>query len=153
MSYMFYQCYSLQSVPLFNTAKVTNMSNMFYQCFSLQYLPLFNTSNVTNMSNMFYQCFSLHFIPAFITTAITSDFTTFANGSNSLNRILMSFNRTVVLQNCQLSKDALVEIFTNLTNRTATTSAKIDITGNWGASALTSADRAIATNKNYKITG
>ena len=65
----------------------------------------------------------------------------------------MSFNRTVALQNCQLSKDALVEIFTNLTDRTATTSATIDITGNWGASALTSANRAIATNKNYTITG
>ena len=67
--------------------------------------------------------------------------------------ILMSFNRTVALQNCQLSKDALVEIFTNLVDRTATTSATIDITGNWGASALTSVDRAIATNKNYVITG
>ena len=100
------------------------------------------------MAYMFTNCYSLNFIPAFITTAITTDFTTFANGCNSLNRILMSFNRTVSLQFCQLSKDALVEIFTNLTDRTATTSATIDITGNWGASALTSADRAIATNKN-----
>ena len=102
---------------------------------------------------MLANCYSLNFIPAFITTAVTSDFTTFANGSNSINRILMSFNRTVALQNCQLSKDALVEIFTNLVDRTATTSATIDITGNWGASALTSVDRAIATNKNYVITG
>ena len=105
------------------------------------------------MGSMFNSCYSLNFIPAFITTAVTTDFTTFANGSNSLNRILMSFNRTVSLQNCQLSRDALVEIFTNLTNRTATTSATIDITGNWGSSALTSADRLIATNKNWVITG
>ena len=105
------------------------------------------------MAYMFQNCFSLNFIPAFITTAATTDFTTFANGSASLNRILMSFNRTVALQNCQLSRDALVEIFTNLTNRTATTSATIDITGNWGSSALTAADRAIATNKNFTITG
>ena len=150
---MFYNCYSLQSVPLFNTANVTNMSNMFQNCTSLQSVPLFNTANVTSMGYMFQSCQSLNFIPAFITTSITSDFTTFANGCNSLNRILMSFNRTVALQNCQLSKDALVEIFTNLTNRTSTTSATIDITGNWGSSALSSADRAIATNKNYTITG
>jgi hypothetical protein len=65
----------------------------------------------------------------------------------------MSFNRTVALQNCQLSKDALVEIFTNLVDRTSTTSANIDITGNWGASALTTANRLIATNKNYVIIG
>src|SRR5574343_144744 len=153
MSYMFNLCYSLQSVPLFNTINVTKMQNMFYACVSLQSVPLFNTTNVTNMSSMFQICYSLNFIPSFITTAVTTDFTSFANDCNSLNRILMSFNRTVVLKNCQLSKDALVEIFTNLTNRTATTSATIDITGNWGASALTSADRLIATNKNWIITG
>src|SRR5574343_604420 len=150
---LFYNCTSLKYVHLFNTINVTNMSYMFTLCFSLQSVPLFNTTNVTNMSSMFQICYSLNFIPAFITTAVTTDFTSFANDCNSLNRILMSFNRTVVLKNCQLSKDALVEIFTNLTNRTATTSATIDITGNWGASALTSADRLIATNKNWIITG
>ena len=153
ISSMFFACTSLQSVPLFNTINVTNISSMFFNCYSLQSVPLFNTINVTNMTSMFNLCQSLNFIPAFVTTAVTSDFTTFANGCNSLNRILMSFNRTVALQNCQLSKDALVEIFTNLTNRTATTSATIDITGNWGATALTASDRLIATNKNYVITG
>ena len=150
---MFNGCYSLQSVPLFNTQNVTSMASMFYNCYSLQSVPLFNTQNVTSMASMFYNCFSLNFIPAFITTAVTTDFTTFANNSTSINRILMRFNRTVSLQNCQLSKDALVEIFTNLIDRTTTTSATIDITGNWGATALTSADRLIATNKNYTITG
>jgi surface protein len=153
MSYMFQNCYSLQSVPLFNTTNVANMAYMFNSCYSLQSVPLFNTINVTNMTYMFQNCVSLNFIPAFITTAVTTDFTTFANGSTSINRILMSFNRTVALQNCQLSRDALVEIFTNLVKRTSTTSATIDITGNWGASALTSADRLIATNKNWVITG
>ena len=153
MEAMFYGCYSLQSVPLFNTINVKNMAYMFQNCQSLQSVPLFNTINVTNVVVMFQNCQSLNFIPAFITTAVTTDFTLFANDCNSLNRILMSFNRTVTLQNCQLSKDALVEIFTNLTNRTSTTSATIDITGNWGASALTSADRLIATNKNWVITG
>lgn len=153
MQNMFYTCYSLQSVPLFNTANVTNMQSMFQNCFSLQFIPLFNTINVKSMLNMFNNCYSLNFIPAFITTAVNTDFTVFANNCSSLNRILMSFNRTVTLQYCQLSKDALVEIFTNLTNRTATTSATIDITGNWGASALTAADRLIATNKNWVITG
>ena len=153
MANMFFNCFSLQSVPLFNTTNVRNMANMFYACSSLQSVPLFNTANVTNMGYMFYNCVSLNFIPAFITTAITSDFIIFANSCNSLNRILMSFNRTVALQNCQLSKDALVEVFTNLTNRTSTTSATIDITGNWGSSALTASDRLIATNKNWVITG
>ena len=153
MANMFQNCYSLQSVPLFNTQNVTSMAYMFQNCYPLQSVPLFNTQKVTNMAYMFQNCVSLNFIPAFITTAVTTDFTTFASGSASINRILMSFNRTVSLQSCQLSKDALVEVFTNLIDRTSTTSATIDITGNWGATALTSADRLIATNKNWKITG
>ena len=152
MANMFYNCYSLQSVPLFNTANVTNMAYMFYSCYSLQSVPLFNTQNVTNMANMFQICVSLNFIPNFNTTLVTN-FTIFANGCNSLDRCTTIFRNSVGLQNCQLSKDALVEVFTNLINRTSTTSATIDITGNWGATALTSADRLIATNKNFTITG
>ena len=152
MTGMFNSCYTLQSVPLFNTQKVTNISYMFNSCVSLQSVPLFNTQNVTNISYMFANCGSLNFIPNFNTTLVTN-FTTFANGCNSLDRCTTIFRNSVGLQNCQLSKDALVEIFTNLTDRTSTTSATIDITGNWGATALTAADRLIATNKNYKITG
>ena len=104
------------------------------------------------MQQMFQNCFSLNFIPNFNTTLVTN-FTTFANGCNSLDRCTTIFRNSVGLQNCQLSKDALVEVFTNLIDRKLTTSATIDITGNWGATALTSADRLIATNKNYTIIG
>ena len=149
---MFSGCFSLQSVPLFNTQNVTNMQQMFQNCNSLQSVPLFNTQNVTNMQQMFSGCISLNFIPNF-NTALVTNFTNFANGCVSLDRCTTIFRNSVGLQNCQLSKDALVEIFTNLTDRTATTSATIDITGNWGATALTSADRLIATNKNFTITG
>ena len=152
MANMFFGCSSLQSVPLFNTQNVIVMDSMFRSCFSLQSVPLFNTQNVTNMLNMFRDCVSLNFIPNFNTTLVTN-FTTFASGCNSLDRCITIFRNSVGLQNCQLSKDALVEVFTNLIDRTSTTSATIDITGNWGASALTSADRLIATNKNYIITG
>ena len=152
MGSMFYNCYSLQSVPLFNTQNVNNMGGMFYNCYSLQSVPLFNTQNVNNMGNMFQSCVSLNFIPNFNTTSGTN-FTNFANGCNSLDRCTTIFRNSVGLQNCQLSKDALVEIFTNLIDRTSTTSATIDITGNWGATALKSTDRLIATNKNYTITG
>ena len=152
MQQMFFSCTSLQSVPLFNTQNVTNMVNMFYICYALQSVPLFNTQNVTSMQQMFFNCYSLNFIPNF-NTALVTNFTNFANGCNSLDRCTTIFRNSVGLQNCQLSKDALVEIFTNLTDRTSKTSATIDITGNWGAAALTSADRLIATNKNYTITG
>ena len=59
MSYMFYGCSSLKSLPdlsKWDTKNVTNMSYMFYRCSSLKSLPdisKWDTKNVTNMSNMF----------------------------------------------------------------------------------------------------
>jgi surface protein len=69
---MFASCFSLQSVPLFNTASVTNMQQMFSSCGSLQSVPLFNTSSVTNMSSMFSSCFSLQSVPLFNTASVTT---------------------------------------------------------------------------------
>ena len=178
MTNMFYNCYSLQSVPLFNTASVTSMSSMFLSCFSLQSIPLFNTASVTNMASMFRDCLSLRSVPLFntasvtnmggmfqacnsikalpalstssITTAAGTDFgASFAINCNSLDRCEMVFARTVGFANCQLSKTALEEIFTNLVDRSATTSATITITGNYGAA---TADTTIATTKNWTVT-
>ena len=53
MSYMFSDCPSLTSVPLFDTSKVTSISSMFNNCSRLTSVPLFDTSKVTSMSYMF----------------------------------------------------------------------------------------------------
>ena len=56
MSYMFYECSSLSSLPdisKLNTINVNNMSYMFYGCSSLLSLPdisNWNTNNVYDMS-------------------------------------------------------------------------------------------------------
>jgi surface protein len=157
MSFMFRNS-RITSIPLLNTANVTNMTSFFAGCSKLQSIPLLNTANVTNMSTMFQVCISLNSIPALSTASITttsgSDFgAQFLNSGNSLNRCQMVFARTVAINSCQLSRDALVEIFTNLVDRSATTAANINISGNWGASALSTTDRDIALNKNWTITG
>ena len=72
MSYMFFNCYTLQSVTLFNTSAVTSMSNMFSNCYTLQSVPLFNTSAVTSMSSMFSSCYALQSVPLFNTSAVTN---------------------------------------------------------------------------------
>ena len=181
MFQMFDACFSLKSVPLFNTIAVTNTSRMFRDCTSLinvplfnmvsnltvvdmfnrctllQSIPLFNTINVNNFSSFVVSCLSINSILPLSTAAITTtagtDFGSVFNSCPSLDRIQMVFARTVNIASNQLSKTALVEIFTNLVNRTATTSATITITGNWGASALTVSDRLIATSKNWVIVG
>ena len=62
-SYMFYGCYDLTEVPLFDTSNGTNFSYMFYRCFSLTEVPQFDTSNGTNFSFMFDSCTLLTDVP------------------------------------------------------------------------------------------
>ena len=69
MSWMFYGCFSLISLPdisKFDTKNVINMSGMFNGCFSLISLPdisKWNIKNVTKMSGMFSRCASLISLP------------------------------------------------------------------------------------------
>ena len=69
MSYIFYNCPSLISLPDisgWNTNKIINMSSVFYRCLSLSNLnriSKWDTSNVTDMSFMFSSCYSLTSLP------------------------------------------------------------------------------------------
>jgi surface protein len=72
MASMFNGCYSLESVPLFDTIAVTNMQQTFQNCYSLQSVPLFNTSSVTNMQQTFQNCYSLQSVPLFDTANVTT---------------------------------------------------------------------------------
>ena len=150
ISGMFVNCYSLQTVPLFNTAAVTNMSYTFYNCYSLQTVPLFNTAAVTNISGMFYNCYSLQAVPSLNVSAVTSssNFSSMFSGCRSLIRIQASrFNYTFSVASCKLSATALNEIYTNLPTVTGQT---ITVTGNWGTATDTP---SIATAKGWTVTG
>ena len=176
MSSMLQNCTSLQSVPLFNTSIVTNMSSMLQNCTSLQEIPLFNTSSVinigflvtactalqslplldtssvTSMSGMFQACSSIKEIPTLVTTNV-SNMTNFAILCWSMSKTDIVCRASVNFLNNQLSQAELVNIFNNLLDRTLLAAANINITGNYGASALTVPERAIATAKNWTITG
>ena len=66
MSNMFAYCNKLSSLDVsnFNTSNVTDMRGMFDECSVLTSLDLsnFNTSNVTDMSMMFQSCNSLRYL-------------------------------------------------------------------------------------------
>jgi len=61
---MFNGCWSLKSVPLFDTSNVISANNMFDSCYVLETIPSFNFSAVTNGSGMFIGCYSLTSVPA-----------------------------------------------------------------------------------------
>ena len=57
--YMFSNCFSLVSVPWFDTSRVTDMYSMFNGCESLESVPKFDTNRMTHMGRMFIGCDSL----------------------------------------------------------------------------------------------
>ena len=86
MNQMFSGCYSLVDVPQFDTSNVTDMGSMFYNCKSLTKIPQMDTSNVITMSNMFYNCNNLDEIPKMNTSSVATMSSMFYNCSN-LTRI------------------------------------------------------------------
>jgi hypothetical protein len=109
------------------------------------------------MSGMFSYCYRLISIPNFSTAAITkntgTDFADFLLNCINISRCQMVFARTISLSGCLLKKQEIIEVFTNLVDRTGTTSATITISNNPGSRHLSSSDRLIATNKNWTIFG
>jgi len=71
MSYAFYNCKQLTTVPQLDTSNVTNMSNMFSFCEKLTSVAPLDTSSATNMSSMFYRCLVLKTIPQLDTSSAT----------------------------------------------------------------------------------
>ena len=69
MSFMFYGCTSLVSIPdisNWKTSKVTNLNHMFYGCTSLISIPdisKWNIDSVERMTDMFNGCTSLVSLP------------------------------------------------------------------------------------------
>jgi surface protein len=110
MSNMFYNCSSLQSVPLFNTASVTSMSNMFYNCSSLQNIPELNLTKVSTSAN------NVMAIGGLTSTA----------AGNLGQAKLTGMRWTQSFQNCKMGAAQLNEMYTalavlnpNVTNVTA----------------------------------
>ena len=131
MSGMFYNCYSLQSIPAFpgSVAAVTNMSGMFQYCSSLQSIPALETNGIASATppvNMFQNCYSL------------------SVGRTNGIRYSISY------AGCKLSATQLNAIFTGLgTADNSGGQQTVTITGNYGAATC---DQTIATSKNWTVT-
>lgn len=69
---MFENCFTLTTVPLFDTSNITSMYGMFRGCESLTSIPLFDTSNVTDMQEIFRNCSSITTIPQLNTSKVNS---------------------------------------------------------------------------------
>ena len=93
-SNMFTNCYSLTTIPSLNLASVDATNSMFAQCYSLTTVPDLNLSNATNLSSMFVGCNSLVTAPTLTTTKVTNTSLMFS-GCGSLETIPL-FNTSTV---------------------------------------------------------
>ena len=157
MQNMFYAEYdgivgnTFTTVPLFDTRSVTDMSGMFSNCTSLTEVPLFDTSNVTDMYGMFSNCSSLTTVPLFDTSNVT-DMRYMFSTCSSLTTLGGFKNLSVAIDlsaSTAITADSMVNVFNNLA--TVTTSPELKLTTSV-YNKLTSAQRAIATKKGWKLT-
>lgn len=149
MGSMFKECNKLTSIPQLNTSKVDNMNNMFNYCSSLESIPLLDTSNVTNMSSMFYGCVALTTVPQLDTSKVTTMSNIFAS-CRSLKSILMT-NIGVDLDIHHSTKFEREDLLVILNNLKTVTSTKVLTMGATNLAKLSDEDKAIATNKGWKL--
>ena len=93
MSFMFYGCSNLITIPQLDTSNVTNMDQMFYSCTNLLNTLKLDTIKVTNMYRMFYQCKKLTTID--ITYLNAQNKTSFLYGCFSLTKLIIRNMSTI----------------------------------------------------------
>lgn len=162
-SSMFNNCRSLQVAPnLSNTSLGTTFASMFNECTNLINAPsTLSTPLTTNLGRMFYLCRSLqkcHPISADLVTSTSTSTTaaineTFLGCSSLASAVLINARRNTSFAGCAMGKDELVDLFNGLADISNEDTRTINISGNYGASELSQADRDIALNKNWNITG
>lgn len=152
---MFYNCTRIKQVQIVNAAGITQCPYMFYNAVSLVSPPTFDTSQVTDMTYMYNTCTSLQAIPVIDLASVTLIHAAFA-GCQSLQTIRFTCSNPswtgldLDFTNAFLHHDAIVEMFNSLP--TITTTHKITLTGNPGASELTDAEKTIVTDKGWTLT-
>ena len=149
MSYMFFSCSKLTSVPSLDTSNVTDMSFMFKYCSKLTSVPSFDTSNVTDMTNMFNDCRNLTSVPSFDTSNVTNMTNMFQNCSKLKEIHMINIDANLdISSSTEFTRKALLEIIGNL--KTVTTTKRLTM-GYINLANLTDEDKAIATNKGWTL--
>ena len=148
-THMFEGCTNLTTIPQLNTSNASSMNSMFFGCTNLTTIPLIDTTYVGNMDEMFYGCHNLKVVPALVCSNQTS-LTNMFYGCYNLEEIHMTgMERTFRVDDCtKLTREALVELLNNLGTPRSTRSLYL---GSENLAKLTEEDKAIATNKNWRL--
>jgi surface protein len=124
------------------------MGFMFNGCVSLTSVPLFNTAAVTNMTSMFNGCQALTTVSPLVSSSVlTANFTTIFNSTCiSLTRGTLSGTRfTISYASCKLSQSELESIFNGL-GTIGAAGQTLTVSSNWGAPTVVSLAATAAAN-------
>lgn len=152
MYQMCYKCTALTRVPQIETANVTNMMWAFYGCSSLIEIDGLDTSSINSASEMFHGCTSLTAIysPLDFSNVTSQIDTTFTTCRSLVEvRFTGTINVDIAMNGCpKLSVGSLLSLFNALCDTAQDLICKI---GNKNLSKLTSEQKAIATDKGWKL--
>ena len=130
MSDLFFDCWSLKSVPELDTTKVINMRGIFRYCSNLKNIPNLDTSKVMDMYGMFYSCTNLTNIPNLNTLNVTNMYWMFYDCFNLISVPILNMSKVISINDMfygcnNLSSNSLQNIIMSIPDRdqiTGTTS-------------------------------
>ena len=119
-TYLFSNCYLLESVPLYNLSQCTSLTSAFYCCYKLTSLPAFNTQKVTTFSSAIRET-AITEMPDWDYSSATSlsYFMTKCTNATRLRPILNNNSLTNVnsaFQYCSNIEQGLYDCYTSLLN-------------------------------------
>ncbi len=147
ISFLFYNCYSLERVAL-NAPNATTVSRLFVGCHTLTMIDQLNLPNPlpTDLTNLFYQCRSLKVLPELNYTSGHTTSSMFDMGQ-LIRAKLPGMATTFDISRQHLGAHALNELFGSLGTVSGQT---ITVAKNYGISEA-GYDRTIATNKGWTV--
>jgi hypothetical protein len=150
-------CSNLEEFLFDDFPLVTDVTLCLGTCRKLTILPQsMSFPSATQLVRFFEQCSSIRFIPEIDCNNITafgsgSFLTHIGDQANNCSKVLLrNIKVSLTINNYLLSREAIIEVFNNLQTVIGQT---INISGNYGATQLTQADRDIAINKGWTIVG
>lgn len=151
VKFMFNYCSNLTTVPEMDTSKVTTMESMFRNCPSLTNIPEMDTSQVTTMRYMFNSCSSLTSVPEMNTSNVTEMRYMFGNCTSltDLGGFIGLKCDLDLSDSLHITHDSLMNVITKAAD--VTTSPKILDLGGANLAKLTDEEKAIATNKGWRL--
>lgn len=128
---------------------IDSMFRFFRGCVNLERVPLMDVSAVTDIRQSFGSCNKIISLPAWDLSGVTlSDTITFGGCLSLRESNIYGLTKSHAYNNCQLDRDAIVNIFNNLGTAVSQT---IYVNNNPGSANLTAGDIAIATGKGWTV--